>query len=90
MSVSAAMTILAGPSSLHPPAGQIPVAATSPGIFAAVATAPGIITLYGTGGGKITTDSPARLSLASSVTVKASRLRFYMLSRPICRKVRTN
>lgn len=48
---------------------QLPVATTSPGIFAAVATAPGIVTLYGTGGGKVTTDSPARLSLASSVTV---------------------
>ncbi len=48
---------------------QLAVAATSPGIFAGVAAAPGIVTLYATGGGKVTTDSPARLSLASSVTV---------------------
>ena len=30
---------------------------------------PGMIALDGTGGGKLTTDSPARLSLTSSVTV---------------------
>ena len=48
---------------------QLPVVAASPGIFAAVTTAHGNITLYGTGGGKLTTDSPARLSLAGSVTV---------------------
>ena len=56
---------------------QLPVVAASPGIFTAVATAHGIITLYGTGGGKLTTESPARVSLNGNVTVNmGNRPRF--------------
>jgi uncharacterized protein (TIGR03437 family) len=48
---------------------QLPVAASSPGIFAAVSSGDGILTLYATGGGKLSNDSPPILTLNSSVTV---------------------
>jgi uncharacterized protein (TIGR03437 family) len=48
---------------------QVPVAASSPGIFAAVSSTPGIVTLYATGGGALGPGSPASLASPSTVTV---------------------
>lgn len=48
---------------------QLPVAASSPGIFAAVSSGPGVVTLYATGGGTLSKDSPPILTLPTSVSV---------------------
>jgi uncharacterized protein (TIGR03437 family) len=48
---------------------QLPVVASSPGIFAAVPSGPGVITLYATGGGSLSKDSTPLLNLPTSVTV---------------------